>query len=200
MDESTTKLVTALIDFAKSLIWPAILLWVIHLFGAQISALLSRLGSLKVAGSEWVFQPPAPQSAQTPAVPPRADALELGPDGFLTTHSLRVIVSSSELLHSGESVTGELLILQTPKQRTWLLATQRQIFVLLDDERNRSKKRIIQTRFERTRTLPLEVGKEDGAGVVKFAAEGTWWYYSPQLFPKSNVLEAAVKQLVSTGA
>jgi hypothetical protein len=199
MDEATTKLVTALIDFAKSLIWPIILLWVIHRFGAQISALLSRLGSLKVAGSEWVFQPPAPQSEQTPAVPPRADALELGPDGFLTTDSLRAIVSSSELLRSGESVTGELLMFQTPKQRTWLLATQRQVFVLLDDERNRSKKRIIQTRFERARTLPLEVAKEDGTGVVKFAAEDTWWYYSAQLFPKPSVLEAGVKQLVSTG-
>jgi hypothetical protein len=198
MAEPTTNLVAALIDFAKSLIWPAVLLWVIHRFGSQISALLSRLGSLKVAGSEWVFQPPAPESTQTPAVPPLADALKFGPDGFLTPQSLRAIVSCSELLRSGESVTGELLIFQTPKQRTWLLATQRQVFVLLDDERNRDKKRIIQTRFERTRTLPLETAKEDGTGVVKFAVEDTWWYYSPQLFPKPSVLEAAVKQLVST--
>ena len=58
----------------------------------------------------------------------------LGPDGFLTVESLRRLVSQSGLLDRGGDVMKELLIFQTPRQRTWLLATENFVFVLLDDD------------------------------------------------------------------
>ena len=84
MDESTIKLITALIGFTKALVWPVVLIWVLHRFGAQIAALLGRLGSLKVAGSEWVFQEPSPKAEEESAAAVRAAELQTGPDGFLS--------------------------------------------------------------------------------------------------------------------
>jgi hypothetical protein len=198
MDESAIKLTTALVDFVKALVWPAVLMWVLHRFGAQISALLSRLGSLKVAGSEWVFQQPSPKAEEEPTATLRSAELQVGPDGFLTVESRRAIVLESNLHAPGEAVVDELLIFQTPRQRTWLVATDRKVFVLLDDEQTRKKKQIIQTAFDRARTLPLEFDTEENAEAVKFAAEETWWYYSKHLFPTTKSLTAAVKRLIQS--
>jgi hypothetical protein len=199
MDESAIKLITAFISLVKALVWPVVLIWVLHRFGAQISALLARLGSLKVAGSEWVFQQPSPKAEEEPVVTLRSTELQVGPDGFLTGESRRAIVLQSTLHEPGETVVGELLIFQTPAQRTWLVATNRKVFVLLDDEVTRNTKRIIQTAFDRARTLPLKFDTEKGAEAVKFAAEETWWYYSKHLFPTPKSLTAAVKRLIQGG-
>jgi hypothetical protein len=196
MDESAIKLITALIGFTKALVWPVVLIWVLHRFGAQISALLGRLGSLKVAGSEWVFQEPSPKAEEESAVAVRAAELQTGPDGFLTPEGRRTLVLQSTLHEPNERNTGELLIFQTPKQRTWLVATDRKIFILLDDEQTRREKRIIQTAFDRAKTLPLEFDTEENAESVKFAAEETYWYYSKHLFPTTKSLTAAVKRLI----
>lgn len=56
MDDTFLKLVTAALDFAKALVWPTFLIWFIYHFRTDISELLRRLGSVKLAGSEWVFQ------------------------------------------------------------------------------------------------------------------------------------------------
>jgi hypothetical protein len=107
-----------------------------------------------------------------------------------------LIVAQSTLHEPNETVVGELLIFQTPEQRTWLVATNRKVFVILDDEGTRNDKRIIQAAFDRARTLPLKFDTEKRAEAVKFAAEETWWYYSKHLFPTPKSLTAAVKRLV----
>jgi len=135
--------------------------------------------------------------AKPPIVVVREAAPILGPDGFLTVESLRALVSQSGLLDEGENVRKELLIFQTPKQRTWLLATEKFLLIMLDDERTRSRKNLIQTFFEKTRTFPLKFGSEGDAGIVKFGAEETWWYFSFQLFPTVARLRKAVERLVS---
>ena len=200
MSEATIKLITALIGLIKALVWPALLLWLIHHFKDEISRLLSRLGSVKVAGSEWVFQPPSPKAQEEPIVDLRTSEFELGPDGFLTPESRENVVEHSDLFEDTEAVVGELLIFQTPAQRTWLISTNRKVFILLDDAGTRKKKRIIQTAFDRNRALPLEFDDEKGAESVKFAAEDTFWYYSKHLFPSKKSLTDAVKRLIEAGA
>jgi hypothetical protein len=196
MSDATTKLATASLEFAKALVWPLALLWVLHRFRTQLSDLLARVGSVKVAGSEWVFQEPLRKATESVVTTSSAVEWKVGADGFLNVISLHAIVSDSKLLEMGESVRGELLLFQTPTQRTWLIATSRRIFVLLDDDATREEKRVIQTSFDRARTLPLRFGKSEGEGIVKFRAEQTWWYYSTHLFPSTDSLNTSVRRLI----
>ena len=197
MDSSKIQIYTATLEFLGRLVWPSVLLFVVFRFRRQISDLLARLGSVKVAGSEWVFQAPT-DKAVTSAKELRTAKLETGPDRFLTAPSLRTAVMESGLVDAGNSVSGELLIFQTPTQRTWLFATQSLVLVLLDDEDTRRDSRLVQTSFERRKTLPLRFRRSQGdAGVVKFAAEDIWWYYSFHLFPTTTALDNAVRRLVN---
>jgi hypothetical protein len=110
-----------------------------------------------------VIQEPA---VKPPTITPKAAAPIPGPDGFLTVESLKTLVFQSGLLHGGEDVKKELLIFQTPRQRTWLLATDNFVFVLLDDEGTRSSKSVIQTFFEKKKTFPLKFGSDKKRGLV----------------------------------
>jgi hypothetical protein len=188
----------AIVQLLGQLAWPVALLIVVNRFRHPIESLLSRLARIKVAGSEWVFAKQLP-AVNPPTITPRAAAPVLGPDGFLTVESLRTLVSQSGLLHGGEDVKQELLIFQTPNQRTWLLATDNFVFVLLDDEGTRSRKNLIQTYFEKKKTFPLEFGLDprEGAGIVKFGTADMWWYYSLYLFPTTFRLQEAVERLVT---
>ena len=65
MNEHTSKIMIAVLDFIGHLIWPSVVLFVIFKFRRYIEALLTRLGSLKIAGSEWVFQPTTDKEMKT---------------------------------------------------------------------------------------------------------------------------------------
>jgi hypothetical protein len=194
MNENTVKLVAAVVDLVKGLVWPAIVVWLILRFREQVSGLLTRLASIKVAGQEFVFQPQVAKATEVP--PQRRFHLQLGADGFLTIDSVRSAVTELTREAQGEVIRSELLIFQTPKQRTWLIATNRHTFVVLDDETTRRKASLVQTFFGLEKTLPLEFGVSPGAGTVRFAAEDTWWYYSKSLFATTDSLTAAVRRMV----
>lgn len=197
MDDSTAKLYSTTLEFLGKLAWPAVILYALYKFRVQLSQLLTRLGSVKVAGSEWVFQAPT-DKAPEPSKDLRRTKLEVGADGFLNALSIRAAVTESGLLDADELVTDELLIFHTPNQRTWLVATGRNVFVLLDDQDTRKDARLIQTFFDRTKTLPIQCRRSDGADVVKFAAEDIWWYYSVHLFPTPSALRDAITRLVKS--
>lgn len=192
MTDSDVKLSVALIDLLKALLWPLVVLYLFSRFRVQIVELLSRLGSFKVAGGEFVFQQPSgkarPAERQVP--------LKLGPDGFLTINTVHAIVLDFALLEEIEPITGELLFFQTPRQRTWLVATTKRCFIVLDDEKTRQKRNLVQTLFGIEQVLPLDFGISRGSGIVKFAAENTWWFYSRDLFGTSEALTNAVRRLV----
>lgn len=126
MDDSTAKIYSATLEFLGKLAWPIVMLFALYKFRVQFGQLLSRLGSVKVAGSEWVFQTQI-DNAPEPSKELKKTKLEVGADGFLNALSIRAAVAESGLLEADESVTGELLIFQTPNQRTWLVATDRHL-------------------------------------------------------------------------
>ena len=134
-----TTLSVAVVQLIGQLAWPSVLLVVVWKFRHRIHDLLSRIASVKVGGSEWVFQEPVakpPTAEGTTKVP-----VVVGPDGFLTMESLRASVQESGLLDTGNAILKELLIFQTPRQRTWLLASKSYVYVLLDDDRTQAKMR-----------------------------------------------------------
>jgi hypothetical protein len=199
MNDSDIKLAAALIDLVKALVWPALVIWLVLRFRIQVTELLTRLGSFRVPGGEFVFQQasvhllPAVQSK-------RMVSFVLGPDGFLTLRSLHGVVSDFAGLDAEEPITGELLIFQTPRQRTWLIVSARQLFVVLDDETTRKNKNLVQTVLGLDNVLPLDFGVSQGAGIVKFAAEGTWWFYSLHIFASTAALDTAVRRLTKMAA
>jgi hypothetical protein len=194
-DPAPTTLPIALVQLIGQLAWPLALLAVIWRFRNQIQSLLTRVASVKVGGSEWVFQEPSSNKPVTISQQARS-APALGPDGFVTVEGLHALVSSSGLLVDGDTTKKELVIFQTPRQRTWLLASRTSVYVILDDKRTRRKRSLIQTYFSKDRALPLDFGSGKNAGIVKFAAESTWWYYSLHLFPTTSKLQHAIERLV----
>lgn len=139
-----TTISVAVVQLIGQLAWPTVLLVVVWKFRHRIEDLLSRIASVKVAGSEWVFQEPV-------AKPPTAGAgttkvlAVVGPDGFLTMESLRASVQETGLLDPDDAILKELLIFQTPGQRTWLLASKSYVYVLLDDDQTQAESRLVQT-------------------------------------------------------
>jgi hypothetical protein len=176
MSDNWFKLVSAIVDLIKALAWPALVVWLLLRFRVQVGELLTRLGSFKVAGGEFVFQQ-ASVKVTTDVQAKRMIELHVGPDGFLTSQSLREVVSDFGSLDKDEPVKGELLIFQTPRQRTWLIATAKRTFVVLDDEQTRRKRNLVQKSFDLKETLPLEFGVESGSGIVNFAADETSWFF-----------------------
>ena len=194
MNEHTSKVIVAILELIGHLIWPMVFLFLIFKFRKYIEALLTRLGSLKIAGSEWVFQQTTDKEVQTKSE--SIEKIQIGPDGFYSSEGIRKIVIASNLLENDDTVKQELLIFQTPKQRTWLVATKKYLFVLLDDESTQKINALIQTFFEKSKTLPVQFSIHDKAGTVKFDAEDIWWYYSFNLFPTTNSLKNAIKNLI----
>lgn len=185
----------ATLQFLSSLVWPAFLLWLLWRFRRHIEQLLARLASLKVAGSEFVFQAPS-DKPEKPSPTAKQAILELPANSFVSVSDLRTLVERSGLLKQGETLNGYLLLFQTPAQHTWLLATTESMFVVLDDAGTRRTAELIQTVIPRHKVLPIKIDVEDGAGIVRFEGEDTWWYYSRDLFPTAKSLRESIKTLV----
>ena len=121
---------------------------------------------------------------------------------FYTEENILGLVTK-RITTKGDSVRSSLLIFRTLQQRTWLVATGKHIYVILDDPGTRRKKDLIMTFFDKSAVLPLETRKSEnfkGAMVVKFSAQDTWWYYSNELFPTKERLVEAVKQLIEASS
>lgn len=131
------------------------------------------------------------------ATPSAKEAInELPPDSFLPVSSIRTIVEKSQLLEPGEFIVNDLLLYQTPAQHTWLVATNRQMFVVLDDAGTRRSTRLIQTALPLDEVLPIKTTTEDGAGIVRFRGQDVWWYYGHDLFPTAKSLKDSLGTLL----
>lgn len=189
----------ATLQFLSSLLWPALLLWLLWRFRSQIEQLLLRLTSIKFGGTEFALQPPS-DSAEKPSPAAKKALAALPPNSFVPVSDIRTMVEQSDLLGTGETVTGHLLLFQTPAQHTWLIATTNRVFVVLDDAGTRSRGDLIQNVLPRNEVLPVETDIEDGASVVCFPGGDIWWYYSRDLFPTPKSLKDSLENLVRQNA
>ncbi|MEO6720598.1 MAG: pYEATS domain-containing protein [Ferruginibacter sp.] len=123
----------------------------------------------------------------------------IGSDGFYTEYGIRNFVKAAIKESNHDYVINSLLIFKTREQHTWLVSTPLSTYVLLDDSDTRKENNLIQTYFDKAKTLPLKFrdsGKEKRSKVVKFAAQDTWWYYSKKLFPTTESLKKGVEVLL----
>jgi hypothetical protein len=196
MDKDIT---VALLEFLRSLLWPAVFVWIVIRFRAQVEKLLERLTTVKVAGNEFAFQQPAANAAP-PAPTARVEISQIGPDGFFTAEGIRDIVSQSGLLPAGEKAASELLLFDTGHQHTWLVASPSRVMIVLDDEETRALNQLVQVVMDKNNVLPLKFSARDGEGLVSFGSDPTRWYYSFSLFPTSESLERRFKKLLDRSA
>lgn len=171
------------LPFLSTLIWQAILIGAIVLFRREVRALLRRVGRLKHGSTEVIFQEPRAEALEpSPVV---AKALELRDDkGFFTRNGIEELVRKSKYLEDDEDFKDSILVFRTSRQHTWLVATNRQVFFVLDDEGTRSSQRLIQYRLPLQSALPVST-EPDSAGTGAFQlGKSDWWYYSFALLGK----------------
>ena len=195
MADAITEITVAVIHLLEKLVWPTVLLIILSRFRLQIRSLLTKLATMKVGGTEFTFQHSVNSPPNNQEI--KSVLLNIGPDGFLTTDTLKALVENSSLITSDQHVKSLLQIFQTPEQRTWLVATNDFVFILLDDESTRKGETIIQNFFESEKTLPVKFKEVNGSGIVNFGADKNWWYYSLHLFPTTSSLQEAIHKLIA---
>jgi hypothetical protein len=179
------------LKFVSVLIWQAIVVAGVVMFRKQLAALIERLGRVKVGDAEFEFQTPTSEAVAMQKKIEIADDL-FGPGGFYSANGINYLVLNSGLIASDERVVANLCIFSTPRQHTWIVTTNRQVFCLLDDDGTRSKDRVIQWRMAldamqpvRARPYRRDVGLLD-------IGERKNWLYSIALHPDPRQLERDV--------
>ena len=126
--------------------------------------------------------------------------------GFFTEPAIRAIVKEA-FGRRLDSVRKTLLLFRTPAQRTWLVASENDLYIVIDDEETRVGNRFVQSTFAKSRTVPIKSRSYNLAPqsvtseVVQFAAQvgaDTWWLYSLDLFPDFASLESAISTLIES--
>lgn len=88
-----------------------------------------------------------------------------------------------------------LLIFETSKQRTWLVATRLRVYCVLDDvrkERPRVQWSVAKADAAHVETRP----KTDQTGVVDVGKRNHWWLYSTRLFTEKPI-EQQISELIA---
>ncbi len=184
------------LDLIKALLWPSVVLIGLYLFRNQISSLIERLAKLKIGDTEAEFQRPASEPIDAPNEVKKELEI-IGPGGFLTEEGIRNVISSLGLLSNGETFVGQVLIFSTAKQRTWLVASTRSLFCVLDDERTRTSGRIVQW-VQPIESIDVVHAREykPTAGLLQVGKRKDW-LYSTALFPEPSFLEGRIKDLLN---
>ena len=197
MTPEAASVLNSLIQLLGRLLWPAVAILFLLSFRENIRLLINRMASVSFPGTMDF-----PSRKRTSITAPAASAellaatFEVGHYEFLTANARKKIINESRL-EQHPVWRKELLIYANPTQRTWMVTTEKNIFVLLDDANTRISSTIVQAFFAKELTLPLRFGNDGPTTTVAFAADpDDWWYYSNSLFATPIKFEAFVKKLI----
>lgn len=139
----------------------------------------------------------SPSEPQVTPAPPPKRGFE-----FLSEDAIRNHVLSQNSLAPGTSALRALLFYVTSKQHSWLLASDQEAVLVLDDANTQRDARLVQRSGSWFDMLPIRAeAKPDTAPTVYFGDAGApGWYYSARLFPLPSSLEEAVATMVPGGA
>jgi hypothetical protein len=181
-----------ILNFISSLLWPAVVLIALFLFKGQITALLTRLSSLKVGDTEVAFQTPSVDAKDSSKVL-NTESAPTGAGGFLTETGIRNLVRESGTLDGSDEIYRSFPIFSTSKQNTWLAFSRRKVICILDDEKTRASGRLIQWVSPKTEATPVKCREyKDSVGLLDIG-QRTSWLYSTRLFPSPATLEEEVR-------
>jgi hypothetical protein len=184
------------LGFLSTFLWQMLVLFVLLMFRSELRALLRKLAKLKFGETEFIFQLAEPGAVPLPKEALLRTAVTLvGEGGFLSVEGIRQIALSSVEV-GDEIVNGMLMIFETPRQRTWLVATTLNLVCILDDEKTRASGRLIQWKLDLKKTEPIFARPDKGLVGLLDIGERKNWLYSRDLFSSPEELERHVKSLV----
>lgn len=183
------------LSFGSILIWQCIVLVALYSFRSELRDLLQRLARLKHGETEVTFRQKAPETLEpSPVV---AEALQLrDPHGFFTSHGIDDVLRRSSYLDPDEQIRDTLPVLRTAEQHTWLIATDRHIFFILDDEQTRAKGVLIQYRLPVDAALPVSTERESASTGAFRLGKSDWWYYSVDLIGMPSVAADRLQEFI----
>lgn len=188
------------LNFVSELIWQLILIAVLFHFRKEVSQLIKRIKKGKLAGNEFEFESQLPSpTAETIKPSPEEDSKEdlSDEDGFLTQAGVTNVVTLSPTRSPDEQPKSVLLIFSTPHQRTWLVATNQNLYCVLDGEKTRDTGRLLQWRLPMSQELAVSAREKNRrTGLLNIGPRKNW-LYSRALYPTPESLENAVTELIS---
>jgi hypothetical protein len=199
MMENNVRLVEAVLSFISSLVWPAVILFVVWHFREQISYMILNIKSFKNPFGEFEFVQPQRSGDIKPLKKTATQEKYVDPRGFYTKDGLSKLITESGLIQVDEKVVDMVLIFETLKQHTWIITTNLQLFCVLDDEDTRSSGRMIQWKMLLSDDLPIRARISERGNPVVDIGERKGWLYSRHLFPIEEALEKSIKSLIERG-
>jgi hypothetical protein len=123
----------------------------------------------------------------------------LGKNGAFTPHGIMKIVESRAPQGQPNNIPRKnILLFESKEQKTWLVATDYELFILLDDKETRKENNLVMSRLNLRGILPLVFGEQDGAGTIKFANMDRAWYYTKSLFRGKKSLKQQIEEMVES--
>ncbi len=116
--------------------------------------------------------------------------------GFLTEDGLEQYLSKSGKLNKNEIVKQKLIIFKTKEQHTWIIATNINIFCLLDDEETRQGHRVIQWRMPKNPSIVVKSRISLKGNYVVDIGQRKSWLYSNALHPDADELTAKILAMI----
>jgi hypothetical protein len=198
LNESSIELIKVVLGFLSALVWPIVAFCAIYMFRDEFAQLLRGIKSFKYPGGEVSIQRVDPEAIR----PKRESATQeryIDPVGFYTKAGLARLVMESGLVTDDERVVDQLLLFETPRQHTWVIATSRQLVCILDDENTRATGRLIQWRLPLDQATPIRARtSERGNAVVDIGTKRSW-LYSRHLHSDEQLLEGDIMTLIQKG-
>lgn len=126
----------------------------------------------------------------------------LGYRDYTSQSNIRAAITKSVNYENENINSAELLcFFETSKQRTWLVATNKRVYLILDDVRkeyikvNNSIK--ISSLYEEDKLIiKIDPKYKPLTGRIYFQEETRGWLYSKKLFPYPNVLLNSIEKIL----
>ncbi len=131
----------------------------------------------------------------------------LGFRDFLKQEQIKEFISSKFFLYQDESIINAevLLFFETTRQKTWLIATDRRLFCVLDDiDKESCEVRWFLTKdqliYENKVNLDIKINPnyKESIGLVDFGKNHAGWLYSKKIFPSKDRLNKIIIDLISS--
>lgn len=115
---------------------------------------------------------------------------------FYTDEGLDQLLVASGKLSYDEVIYKKLLLFRTRKQRTWVIATNQNLFLLLDDEKTRIGERVIRWHQSLPKAIPVRAYiSKNGNHVIDIGTRKRW-LYSKTLHPNPEELVENVETMI----
>jgi hypothetical protein len=192
---SEIQLISVVLTFISSLAWPAVVIFAVWHFRIQIAQVLLNIIYIKTPFCDFEFQQQDSHAIKlVKAIATQEKYIDSR--GFYTRDGLSQLITKSGFVQEEEKIFDMLLLFDTPKQHTWIVSTNRQLFCILDDENTRSSRSMIQWKMPLNEAEPIRARASAKGNPVVDIGQRKSWLYSRLLYPSEEILEKSINRLI----